>query len=293
MCRLAAFPPGTTAEEAHEIVTAFVGGNDDGVGSAFVKDGEFVVKKYPYSYHEAIAKKNDLFDHMPYQGWTIAHVRLATHGGNEYKNTHPIIKGNLVGVHNGVFGAANLIRAAMNGSVKWQGDTDTEVALYILNKLGPEGFRKEMPYSAGVYLALGRDGALTAIKCSGDLRIWRTQDDRFILASSFKYDSKYWKDEKGVDDGILKLDKEGHALNFKFEKKEKYDYWNKNYRNTYGSGYTSSDIGYPSGMPPRNPTQSTGCNSSNSCSTPSKPKLELWDFPSEDELNKFYLENAK
>lgn len=187
MCRLAAFPAGTTKERAHEIVSNFISGNHDGVGSAHVKSGEFIVKKYPYSYQEAVTKKDDLFEHMPYDGWTIAHVRYATHGENTIPNTHPIIRGDIVGVHNGVFGASSIIRVAMADSVKWAGETDSEVALYMLNKLGSYKFYKEMPSGAGVYLALNRNGELDCIKCSGDMKLLRVDGGKWIVASHFAY----------------------------------------------------------------------------------------------------------
>lgn len=185
MCRLAAFPPGTHKEFANEVLADFVRGNDDGVGSAYVKSGEFILKKFPYSYQEAVTKKDDLFDHMPYNGWTIAHVRYATHGGNTLANTHPIIRGDLVGVHNGVFSGSGIIRLALDGAVKWAGETDSEVALYLLNKLGRDKFYKEMPSGAGVYLTLNRKGELDCTKLSGDLRFLKMSNGSYSVASAF------------------------------------------------------------------------------------------------------------
>lgn len=210
----------------------FVKGNEDGVGSAYVKDGEFILKKYPYSYKEAVTKSDDLFNHMPYKGWTLAHVRWATHGDNTVPNTHPIIRGDIVGVHNGVFSAAPLLRAAMDGGVKWAGETDTEVALYLLNKWGPSEFYKQMPMGAGVYLSLDRKGQLDCIKASGDLKFLRLDNGRYIVASAFPFKYK----EKYMHNGVYGFTVEGTPRDWKEEEPKK-----KTER------YTTSDISNGSG----------------------------------------------
>lgn len=216
MCRLAAFPAGTTKERAHEIVAAFLGNNDDGVGSAYVKDGEFIVKKYPYGYKDVVTKKEDLFEHMPYKGWTIAHVRFATHGGNTLPNTHPIIRGDIVGAHNGVFGAHDILRIALDGGVKWSGETDSEVGLYMLNKLGPEQFYKTMPGGSGVFLALKRDGSLAAVKCSGELR-FLSEGGKWIIGSSFNFKEH----DIHTDYGFYLFNPDGTENGWKPPKKDK------------------------------------------------------------------------
>lgn len=297
MCRLAAFPPGTTADIAHEIVNKFVGNNNDGVGVVFTKSGEFKVHKYPISYRQAVAEKKVLFDHMPYEGWTLAHVRLATHGENEYKNTHPIIRGNIAVVHNGIFSQSELVRAALADSVKWSGETDTEVAAYMLNKLGPSKFLQTMDnLYAGVYLALSRDGSLVAVKTSGDLELARTPDDKFILASEFPWFQQYAK-RREAGKGILRFDKEGHALNFKFEKEltEKKDYYSRYERRPNcqmaTGGYTSNDIGFAS-MKPTSGTHTPTQAPPSTVPLIGKPKkkMDLWEWPTDEELNKMELE---
>lgn len=217
MCRLAAFPPGCSPEQAHELVADFVRGNEDGVGSAYVKDGEFILKKYPYSYKEAVSKKDDLFDHMPYKGWTLAHVRWATHGGNTLPNTHPIVRGDLVGVHNGVFSAAPLLRAAMDGGVKWAGETDTEVALYLLNKWGPAEFYKQMPMGSGVFLRLDRKGQLDCIKTSGEMKFLKLDNGKYIVASAFPFKYK----EKFMHNGVYGFTEDGTPRDWKEDEPKK------------------------------------------------------------------------
>lgn len=310
MCRLAAFPPGTTAEQAHEIVNRFVGGNDDGVGEVYVKDGEFKLNKYPYSYSQAVAKGDTLFEHMPYAGWTLAHVRFATHGGNEYKNTHPIIKGNIAVVHNGVFSQANIIRAAMADSVKWSGDTDTEVAAYMLNKHGPDRFFEimdKLAHSPGVFLALARDGSLAACKIGGDLEVLRVANETFMLASRFPWNESY-KKSREPNNGVLRFDPQGHAVGFKFEKElpEKKSYWSQGTTSgtsTQDSGsygrrgcYTSDDVGYSnlrsqSSLERSCKTETPRTLPKDATTVTPKRKLSLWDnWPTGDELNKLEFE---
>jgi hypothetical protein len=80
MCRLAAFPPGYTKESAFKLMAQYGEYNRDGVGIAYAKDGELVVKKWADSWESLEKKGVDIFAHMPHAGWTIAHVRAATHG---------------------------------------------------------------------------------------------------------------------------------------------------------------------------------------------------------------------
>lgn len=293
MCRLIALPPGTPSETAHELVSHFVRGNDDGVGEAFVVKGDFKINKYPYSYHEAVTKKDALFKHMPYDGWTIAHVRLATHGEHTWVNTHPFIKGDVAVVHNGVFGAHSIIKAALGGSVKWSGDCDSEVAAYLLSKLGPDKFFQEMPKFSSVYLGLNRDGSLDAVKLgSGDLKIYRRENDTFILASEFPF-SKPWYDSRECAEGVLSLDKDGHATNFKFENRESR---RERYEGYYSSRYTGRG-GYNNTVEELVDSMITNTPSTESTAVllpfRKQKKLDLWDWPTEEEWSKIEQEDMK
>jgi len=305
MCRLVALPPGTAPEIAHELVSGFVRGNDDGVGEAYVVKGEFKLNKYPYSYHEAVTKKDKLFSHMPYDGWTIAHVRLKTDGDQTWVNTHPFIKGDTAVCHNGMFYSHKLIKAALGGSVKWSGECDSEVAAYLYNKLGPEEFYKQMPNSGSVYLGLRRDGTLSAVKLGmGDLKVFRTEKDSFILASEFPY-RRPWTDCRDTKEGVLKLDDEGHAKNFTFEKKENKQSVSDRYTRTSGTGsnfggcrtvhgdtvstYTHEDIA-------RFSSQAATVHTGGTSGIPligngkKKKAMDLWDWPTEQEINECLLE---
>jgi len=293
MCRLAAFPPGTTKETAHEIVSSFVGSNTHGVGTCYLKGKSFVIKKAPISYRDAVIKKMDLFDHMPCDSWTIAHVRLATQGEHTYENTHPFIRGDYAIVHNGCFNQSELVRTALNKSVKWQGETDSEVGAYIFDQVGPEKFYKSM-YS-GVWLGLHRSGVLSGVKCTGDLEILRTSDEKVILASEFPRGDMNIR-SRTVPQGAYDMKPDGTCETLVLPKyadsikKSKTYHW-------VGNRYVPDDIGYPSGMPPRNPSQSSvGTVVSNACQTgatgtgkilvPTEGKLgvSFWDWLIEEPI---------
>lgn len=188
MCRLAAFPPHFPQKSAIKILLEMLGGNDDGVGSAYVKDGEFVVHKYPYSLTKALKKHKKLFTHMPYDGWTLVHLRAATNGGNQYKNTHPFIKGKYCVAHNGVWDDAELVKLGMAPYVKFEGDTDSEVAAQIISDSGMKDFLTQS-WMAGVYLALDKDGGLHVGKNSGSI-----EESYTTLGYMYATDLKmYWK----------------------------------------------------------------------------------------------------
>lgn len=181
MCQVFAFPPKMPKELALSILTNSVGGNDDGVGYVFVRDAKFVLKKYPESVTEVLKKQPDFFQHMPHDGWTIAHLRAKTHGDVAHRNTHPFIKGSYAVVHNGIFSAHEEVRpiAAKHGL---EGETDSEVAAWILSELTPKGF-VEGYKSGGVFLALGLDGTLHVSKLSGYVQ-GSTKDGVTILGTS-------------------------------------------------------------------------------------------------------------
>ncbi len=186
MCRLVAYPPGTSKDTAIEILNSFGMSNDDGVGSAYVKDSVFVLKKYTCSFKEAITKGMDLFDHMPYAGWTIAHVRLATEGDVSLKNTHPLEIHDTVMCHNGCWTPSEVLRDAVVPYVL-KGETDSEVAGVFIERMGAQRFYN-WKCSSGVYLQLNRKGELTVIKATGDLVSARYKGS-FIMASEL--DPKY------------------------------------------------------------------------------------------------------
>src|SRR5579859_2244118 len=155
MCRLAAFPPGFEPRHAIKILARFAKGNEDGTGSVYVKDGVFVVNKWALPLAQVVGRSYPLLDHMPYDGWTVCHLRAASHGGNTHDNTHPFVKGDWAVVHNGIWSEYDLVKAALKRYVKFSGETDSEVAAQLLATVGPKQFGRLIDYG-GVFLSLNK-----------------------------------------------------------------------------------------------------------------------------------------
>lgn len=213
MCRLAAYPPGCSKADAIKIMKAFSSSNNDGVGTAYVKDGRFILKKYKIPFMDALTQDKDLFDHMPYDGWTIAHVRMATTGKIAYENTHPLEIIDTVMCHNGCWQPHELVRSMTKG-YKYKGETDSEVAGYMIESMGvPEFYNWK--YSTGVYLQLKRDGSFTAMKCTGELNVCQYKDS-FLFASQISGDY----DSIDLPNGYITFDPKGVCTGNHFAAKE-------------------------------------------------------------------------
>lgn len=166
MCRIAAFPPFFSREKAIDILRFMEGRNTDGVGMVYVKpDGTFMLQRNPKSLSWLLPRDPSFLGHMPYDGWTVCHLRLATHGRASVENTHPFIVGDWAVAHNGIWMGHDLIREVLEKSVKFQGETDSEVAAHAINIVGPKRFSEIA--SGGVYVCLKRDGSLWVSKTCG------------------------------------------------------------------------------------------------------------------------------
>ncbi len=206
MCRLAAFPPNFPRVEALQILAEFEKHNTDGTGSVYVRDGEFVVDKWPEPFSKVV-KREPFLGHMPYNGWTLAHLRAASNGAPLKRNTHPFVVGDWAVIHNGIWMDHNIVRLALSGTVRMKGDTDSEVAAHLWNIIGPKKFAEAMDFN-GVFLGLKKNGHLWIAKTSGDLEFKALKKDRTLIASELsrtKYDERidalygwYHFDENGV-----------------------------------------------------------------------------------------------
>ncbi len=232
MCRLAALPPGMTAEEAMEIVKPFGMGNKDGTGVAYSDGGRLVIRKWPLSLEEVVKGGHPLFAHMPSKSWTIFHVRLATHGKVERRNTHPFVHDNMAFCHNGIYGPHKAIKEALGNKLALTSDTDSDVGAGFLRLVGPERFvQANSGISGGVFLGLTPTGGLWASVLSGDLE-YAKYNDTYVLASSLP--SKY--KTATVGSGFLIFESDGsyrrgefyensynnyHCYNYNTQKMEK------------------------------------------------------------------------
>ncbi len=182
MCRIAAFPPNFPRNEALSILENFENKNIDGTGSVYLQDGKFVVQKWakPFSW---VVRNRPFLTHMPYnKGWTLVHLRAASHGKNRQENTHPFIVGPWAMIHNGIWSEYNLVKMALSKTIKTQGDTDSEVAAHFWNVIGPKKFSEAVDYS-GVFMSLNKNGHLWMVKTSGELEINALTNGRLLLAS--------------------------------------------------------------------------------------------------------------
>ena len=223
MCRLAAFPPGFQRHHAINILSRFAKGNSDGTGSVHVKDGDFVVNKWPLPLFKCVDKP--LLDHMPHNGWTVVHLRAASHGPVAKENTHPFVQGPWGVVHNGIWSDYDLVKAALRKYVKFQGETDSEVASVLLANIGPKRFSKLITF-AGVFLALNKNGDLWTVKTSGDLEMIQTKYG-MLLASTLP--ERFQAPEQSV--GWMRFNPNG-----KLAEKKEYEYSYKNYSHSSGYG---------------------------------------------------------
>lgn len=223
MCRLAAFPPGYSKEGAIAIIDDFSSTNDDGTGYAYVDGDKFMQYRTTKSFKDILKDdKKTFLDHMPHKGWTIFHVRQATHGAVAIKNTHPFIRGSSAVVHNGIWSPGDAVRFALSETT-WEGETDSEVAAYLIDKYGANKFYKA-PASSGVYLQLHVSGKMTALKCSGELQSSKAGES-FVFASQLPFKMKTFS----VPEGWIRLNELGVKEDMEFNEKKDYSYAGKGY----------------------------------------------------------------
>ena len=225
MCRIAAFPPGFERKEAVSILQNFCKNNTDGTGSVFVKNGKFIEQKWPRSL-AWVLKNTSFLNAMPHDGWTLVHLRAASHGGNFRRNTHPFIVGDRAIIHNGVWFDYELsaLLLAKQG-IHPRGETDTEVAANVLNLIGPRKFA-EVITGGGVFMSLNRDGSLDVSKTSGDLVANKDDSGKVLLASELLF-SNYMKNNDTVN-GFMRFDKDGKYISHVEKKTLAQTYFSQN-----------------------------------------------------------------
>ena len=226
MCRLAAFPPGFSKEQAIAILKPFTSWNDDGVGTAYVDAaGRLVVNKAPMVLEKALEAGCKLFDHMPHDGWTIAHLRAASNGETSMVNTHPFVKDDWAFCHNGIWGGYRLAKALIP-SLSVDGETDTEVAAALWAHLGPDGFVKAIN-EGGVYLALERSGQVIVYVTHGDLEYKRLENGTMLIASKLPSDMKKVRD---VESGWIQLNPNGTIAHMSAKTSARHEWAGGNYQ---------------------------------------------------------------
>ena len=241
MCRIAVIPPHFDRSEAIDILRTFEGGNTDGTGYVYVKDGKFVVHKWAKPFSKVLKKTgNKFFDHLPeHNGITLCHLRAATHGEIAPKNTHPFVVGNRAYVHNGVWGTGSeSARLAIKGEI--EGETDSVIAAHCIDASGMEKFINGISYG-GVFVALALDGTLEIGKASGTIKILKISESGINLLAT-NLGIKY-KGEIELPDGITQFDNELKKTNFIAKKVKTYSGQNWVSRGTCGGYYQGCDDG--------------------------------------------------
>ncbi len=182
MCRIACFPPNFKRKEAIKILKDFARLNTDGTGFVYVENNKFEGNKWPKPLSYILRKKLPFLDHMPHNGWTLVHLRAASHGQNIIENTHPFIVGNWAITHNGIWREHNIVKLALKKFIRFEGETDSEVAAHLFNLAGPKRFTEEVDLS-GVFVALNKNGSLWVSKTSGQLSMFELEDGKVLIAS--------------------------------------------------------------------------------------------------------------
>lgn len=208
MCRLAAFPPYFPRQEAINILLNFEKNNTDGTGYVYLDHKKFVVRKTIDKLSDCI-KDNNFLKHMPYGGWTLVHLRAASHGENAMRNTHPfIIENKWAFIHNGIWSEYEIPRKIFQKLGEIKGETDTEAAGHLFNLLGPKAFTHVVD-RGGVFMGLKRNGKLWISKTSGCLVSYKRNG--YILYAS-ELDRDIYKTQRGVDEGWYNLDSGGGLI---------------------------------------------------------------------------------
>lgn len=169
---------------------------------------------------------------MPYNGWTIAHLRLATHGAKLKKNTHPFVAGDWAIVHNGIFGYHEMLKKVMcKFGAAFSGETDSEVAAYTIAAIGPKAFLASSK-AAGAYLGLRRNGDLWAFKNSGDMDMLDTKYGPLIASNLGML-----KDKVEVDEGWMHYSSSCKLIAKEYTEKKKWGGYSFPYTKTKTIGF--------------------------------------------------------
>lgn len=216
MCRIAAFPPHFPQDRALEIMLEMEGTNIDGVGSAYIGgDGKFVLRKWPISLTRLMEKGEKFLENMAgdgHNGWTIVHMRLKSLGDVAPRNTHPwIIDNKWAFCHNGTWHEHRPVRLALGKVVKFEGETDSEVAGHLFNTGGPRAFC-DVVDTSGVMLGLRKDGALYVVNTGArTLKFCEINKEKQMLVSS-ELEYKDWPKADSVQLGWYYFNKDGKLI---------------------------------------------------------------------------------
>lgn len=197
MCRQIAIPANFSRKETINILKSIMGVNTDGFGYSYVQNGKIIVKKWKKSFEHVLHKKGkDILNHLPHSGYTIIHMRLCSCGTVSKQSSHPFKVGNMVACHNGTWGDYELVKLALGKEIQYESDTDSEIGINLINKIGIKKFTNSVDY-AGVFLVLNKSGYLWVSKTSGNLVLNELDSGQYLIASELpdRYDNQVEADE--------------------------------------------------------------------------------------------------
>lgn len=201
MCKLGIFPPGVSPGDAIHTMRKQGAGNLDGTGSMWVKNGVIEYVKTDLALNKALKAGTRLFDHMPHDGWTVVHLRAASTGKSSVDNAHPFVFGDWGVAHNGQWSHHKIVRLAASKHAKFAGDTDSEVAAWLINEVGPVEFQKNIQRD-GVFACLNKKGELWIAKDG-----WNLYMEDIDQGTVFTTDDIY-NSHTRFDDGVIGLTKD-------------------------------------------------------------------------------------
>lgn len=189
MCRIIAIPPNTTKKAALEIIADMYGDNEHGTGEVYLSEGKFVLNKYGQSFSKVVKKGKVFLNHLPHNGWTLAHIRKVSVGAQCKENAHPFISldGQMALAHNGTLPQTDLLSLYLQTINGFVSNTDSAASCELISRIGVKDFTEFVNWG-GVFAVLNLDGSLEISKISGELALHLRDDKTCLIASEFDAD---------------------------------------------------------------------------------------------------------
>lgn len=191
MCRIWGISYGDTPEKlttgqiARIMFPALVGGGPHAYGWMQNVDGETVLSNKYVGRSDTVEALNKMCGIRRECKWIVAHTRYATHGTpKDMRNNHPILHGNIMGVHNGVLRNHEDI-LAITGREDPATEVDSEAIFAAVNRWGlKKGLDKVHGNMVSVFTDFRKLDTLWIARSYGrHLRLGWTDRGNLIFAS--------------------------------------------------------------------------------------------------------------